>query len=255
MLKDILLNYLKNAELKYSIYIKDLKTGETCLVNHLQIVPSASIIKLFIMGATLEMVKAGKLSLKGRIILTKEEKVSYSILTLLDDKNSYTINDLILLMIIQSDNTATNKLISILGFDCINKFIKDNNFESTILQRKMMDHKGKENLCNLKDVTLFLDLIYNRKLIDEKYSKLMVSILTEQLDHSMMRLNLPENTIIANKTGDLELINHDVGIVFTEKKDYIFAMLTWDTVNDYYAKSIISCISKITYDYFMNGGD
>jgi len=258
MLNDILLNFLKDTKSKYSIVIKDLNSGDLCTINQFEIVPSASIIKLFIMGTTLEVVKSGNLSLKDRVILTRQEKVPYSILTLLDDENSYTLNDLILLMIIQSDNTATNKLIDILGFDVINKFITSYGFSSTILQRKMMDSEsrniGIENLCTLHDVALFLDLIYNGKLIDEDYSTLMVSFLTKQLDASMMRIYLPTDITIANKTGDLELLKHDVGIVYTAKTNYIFSTFTWEAISDKYAKDLIGNVSKITYDYFMNGG-
>ncbi|MPQ31329.1 serine hydrolase [Clostridium estertheticum] len=259
MLKNILLNYLSDAKLKYSIYIKELNQGEICEINQFEIVPSASIIKLFIMGSTLERVSAGTLSLKDRITINKKEKVPFSILTLLDDDNSYTINDLILLMVIQSDNTATNKLIDIIGFDSINDFIKKHNFNSSTLQRKMMDNesrlKGIDNLCNISDCALFLELIYNGKLINEEYSKLMVSILTHQLDDSMMKINLPTNITIAHKTGDLDFLKHDVGIVYTSKTNYIFSMFTWEAISDNYAKNLIGNISQITYDYFMNGGE
>jgi len=258
VLKNILLNYLRHAKLKYSIYIKDLNQVDICDINQFQIIPSASIIKLFIMGSTLERVSTGTLSLKDRITINKKEKVPFSILTLLDDDNSYTINDLILLMIIQSDNTATNKLIDIIGLNSINEFIRKHNFNSATLQRKMMDNdsrlKGIDNLCNISDCALFLELIYNGKLINEEYSKLMVNILTHQLDDSMMRIYLPTNITVANKTGDLELLKHDVGIVYTTKTDYIFSMFTWEAISDNYAKDLIGNVSKITYDYFMNGG-
>ncbi|WP_309568886.1 serine hydrolase [Clostridium estertheticum] len=82
----------------------------------------------------------------------------------------------------------------------------------------------------------------------------MVSILTNQLDDSMMKINLPTNITIAHKTGDLDFIKHDVGIVYTSKIDYIFSMFTWDAISDNYAKNLIGNVSKITYDYFMNGG-
>lgn len=258
MLKSILLNYLSDAKLKYSIYIKELNQVDVCEMNQFEIVPSASIIKLFIMGSTLERVSTGALSLKYRTTINKKEKVPFSILTLLDDDNSYTINDLILLMIIQSDNTATNKLIDIIGFDSINTFMKKYNFNSSIVQRKMMDNEARlkaiDNLCNISDCALFLELIYNGKLINEEYSKLMVSILTHQLDDSMMRIYLPASITIAHKTGDLELLKHDVGIVYTAKIDYIFSMFTWEAITDNYAKNLIGNVSKITYDYFMNGG-
>lgn len=257
MLKNLLLDYLGKAKLKYSIYIKDLNTKDLCCINENEIVPSASIIKLYIMGAVLELASKKNIDLNQRISITKEEKVPFSIISLLDD-NSYTINDLIMLMIIQSDNTATNKLIDIIGIKSINEFSEKSGFKNTTLQRKMMDFSsridGKENLTNVCDVAIFLEMIYRGELINKDFSEFTVNFLKEQLDNSMMRINLPDELIIAHKTGDLEYLKHDAGIVYTSSKDYIFIMFTWDAVSDNYARNIIGNISKITYDYFMSGG-
>lgn len=254
MLKTLLLDYLKNKDLKYSIYIKDLKNNEICCINENEIVASASIIKMFIMGATLELAHNKGIDLKQRIAITKEEKVPFSIISLLDD-NRYSIRDLIILMIIQSDNTATNKLIDIIGMKNINEFTKGLGFKNTTLQRKMMEFSsGKENFTCVSEVAIFLELIYKGGLINKEYSEVMVNFLKEQLDSSMMRISLPDELIIAHKTGDLEYLKHDVGIVYTTKKDYIFAMFTWEAISDNYARNVIGDISKITYDYFMVGG-
>jgi len=122
MLKNIIIEFMKNKNQKYSIFIKDLKSNETCTINQTQVVPSASIIKLFIMAKAFQLACIGKLNLNDRISISKNDRVPYSILYVLDETNTYTIRDLIILMIIQSDNTATNQLIHMLGMENINEF-------------------------------------------------------------------------------------------------------------------------------------
>jgi beta-lactamase class A len=259
VLKNIILEFMKDKNLKYSIFIKDLETDEICCINQGLVVPSASIIKLFIMAKAFELVNKGELNLNHRISIDKKERVPYSIIYILDDSNTYTIRDLITLMIIQSDNTATNQLIDMLGIESINKFISDLGFKDTSLNRKMMDFQarilGLDNYTTAQDVSKLLELMSKGKLISKECSEIMLEIMKMQLDNSMMKINLSEEIIVAHKTGDLQGIKHDVGIVYTKHKDYIFTMLTWDATCHNYGSNIIGKVSKISYDYLILGGD
>lgn len=258
MLKNVILEFMKNKNLKYSIVIKDLKSSVICNINGGKVVPSASIIKLFIMGKAFQLVNTGELNLNDRISINKNERVPYSILYVLDDRNTYTIRDLITLMIIQSDNTATNQLIYMLGMENINKFIRKLGFEDTILRRRMMDFDartlGMDNYTTAHDVAKFLEFLSNGQLISKESCDIMLNIMKMQLDNSMMKNYLHEELIVAHKTGDLPNIKHDVGIVYTSSKNYIFTMLTWDGFSDNYARDIIGKVSKISYDYLILGG-
>lgn len=257
MLKNIILDFMKDKNLKYSILIKDLKSNKTCCINEKEVVPSASIIKLFIMAKAFQLVSLGELNLSDRISINVEERVPYSIIYVLNDRNTYTIRDLITLMIIQSDNTATNQLIHMLGIKNINESICELGFQSTILNRKMMDFDarilGMENYTTAYDVAKLLELMHKGKLINKAYSDMMIEIMKMQLDNSMMRFNLEEELIVAHKTGDLSNIKHDVGIVYAKQKQYIFTMLTWDATGDNYARDIIGKVSRISYDHLILG--
>lgn len=83
-----------------------------------------------------------------------------------------TIRDLCNLMIILSDNTATNVLIDRLGIDEINKTIKNLGLKNTILSRKMYDMEskklGNENYFSLSDMAIILESIHNETLISAK---------------------------------------------------------------------------------------
>lgn len=257
MLKDIILDLMKEKNLKYSIYIKDLNSNEICNINQKSVVPSASIIKLFIMAKVFQLVSKGELKLSDRISVNKNERVPFSIIYVLDEENTYTIRDLVILMIIQSDNTATNQLIQMLGIENINKFIIDLGFTNTILKRKMMDFdtriNDKENYTSAHDVAKLLELMNNGELINKDSSGEMIKIMKMQLDNSMMRVSLDEELIVAHKTGDLPYIKHDVGIVYTKNKNYIFIMMTWDATCDNYARKIIGKVSRIAYNYLILG--
>ncbi|AZV56604.1 serine hydrolase [Clostridium sp. AWRP] len=256
MLYEKILAAIDLKKLNCAFVIENLKTGEKIAYNENIVVPSASLIKIPIMMEILNQVKEGKLSLKQRITVEDNVKVPFSILNLLESGNSYTLKDVITLMIIQSDNTAANILMDLAGMDNVNNYVKNLEIKNTVLQRKMMDSQarkeGRENRTTAADMAKFFEIIYKGEKIKESYSVIMKNILTAQLDNSVMRLNIPDDTLIAHKTGDLDGISHDAGIVYLPNADYIFCGLTWDAVTNNFARETIGKISKIAYDYFIS---
>lgn len=254
MLKNLILDSIDLEKFNCAFVIKNFKNGKEILHNENISVPSASLIKIPIMGEVLRQVKEGKLSLGQKITVSRDVKVPFSILTILEDENSYTLKDIITFMIVQSDNTATNILIDLAGMDKINEFIKSIGLTNTSLQRKMMDSKaveeGRQNWTSALDVSKILELIYKGDLVDHNSSKLMVDIMKNQLDGRMMMADIPDDTVVAHKSGDLTGINHDVGIVYLKDRDYIFSVLTWNADNENLARQTIGKMSKIVYDYF-----
>lgn len=254
MLLENLVNLIDENKMKCAFVIKSLKTGKKFEYNEGVVVPSASLIKIPIMMEILHQVKDGKISLDDRIVVKEDMKVPYSILSLLESGNSYSIKDVLTLMIIQSDNTATNILMDVAGMDNVNKYIKSLGLKNTILQRKMMDidarKAGRENRTTALDMSNFLELIYKSSEDNDYYGSIMKNILINQLDSSMMRLNIEDNIVIAHKTGELDGISHDAGIVYLENTDYIFCALTWDALSNMFARKTIGKLSKAAYDYF-----
>ncbi|OBR90675.1 MULTISPECIES: serine hydrolase [Clostridium] len=256
MLYEKILDVIDLKKLNCAFVIENLKTGEKIAYNENVVVPSASLIKIPIMMEILNQVKEGKLSLKQRITVNDNVKVPFSILNLLESGNSYTLKDIITLMIIQSDNTAANILMDLAGMDNVNNYVKNLEIKNTVLQRKMMDSQarkeGRENKTTAADMAKFFEIIYKGEKAKESHSVIMKNILTAQLDNSVMRLNIPDDTLIAHKTGDLDGISHDAGIVYLPNVDYIFCGLTWDAVTNNFARETIGKISKIAYDYFIS---
>jgi len=253
MLDGVINKALLDCNSNYAVFIKNFSTGEQISINTDLRVPSASIIKLFIMGAAFQGVQENLFALRDQITIKEDDKIPYSIISLLETNNTYSIKDLITLMIIQSDNTATNLMISLLGMEYINTFIQNQGMKQTILSRKMMDliarESGDENYTTVEDVSKYLNLLYEGKVVTPYFSKIMLDIMSNQLDISMMKRELSEEVHIAHKTGDLPYIKHDAGIVYSLAGDYIFSMFTWDAKDDLCSKKLIGTVSKMVYDY------
>lgn len=256
MLKGLILNAIDFKKMNCGFLIKNLSTGEVFSHEEKAVVSSASLIKIPIMGEVLRQVSMGSLSLEQRLTVNEKDKVPFSILNELSTGNSYSLRDVITLMIIQSDNTATNMLIDLAGMNNINSFIKNNGLLSTVLSRKMMDfnarQEGRDNFTTAMDMAKILEKIYRGELVNRSSSLLMLDILKRQLDNSMIRLFIPEETPIAHKTGGLDGIEHDAGIIFNDKCDYIFTALTWGSASTYSSRETIGKMSRIAYDYFTN---
>lgn len=246
--------------IKYSLYVEDLnKEKKLYSYNINQKVSSASIIKIFIMGEAYNQMNKGKILLEKRANISQKNIVKGSIIRNLS-KNDYSINDLIFLMINLSDNIATNQLIDILGMKNINNFIKKVGLENTVLNRKMMDFKMKEkgldNITTVEDVSIFLRKLYNGEIINKDISKEILHIMKKQLDNRMMSRNIDKSiTKISHKTGDLDRLNHDSGIIYTKDTDYIFTMFTWDGIDNLYGRKLIGEVSEKIYNYITKNYD
>ena len=245
---------MKRRQSQYAYYIEDLKSGDLCAKDEKRVVPSASLIKLVVLGEIMRRVREGSLSLSQRVSIKESDKVPFSILTLLDTGNTYTLADVITLMIVQSDNTAANILIEIAGMDKVNEFSRSLGLKDTSIARLMMDFKareeGRENYTSAADMGAFLEALYRKSILDEASSAFMLDVMKKQLDTSMMMLFIPDETVVAHKTGELDKLDHEAAIVFSDKCDYIFVALVWDAPDNNTARLALGEMSKIAYDFF-----
>lgn len=249
-------NYIQTYDANIALAYKDLNNSDTILINENKIFPSASTIKLLILAELFNRVEKKEISLSDKVDIYKFDKVGGDgILKEIESEISLTYKDVATLMIILSDNYATNILIDTLGFDNINNLAKELNLSNTKLNRKMMDteaaKKGLENKTCALDLLKILELIYSKTYISEEMSVLANDILLRQQVNGLNIL-LPEDTKIAHKTGDLDNLEHDVGIIYLEDIDYILCILTNELDTNYQGKKIISEISKMVYDYNIN---
>lgn len=222
---ETIISKLKNMQGDVSFYYKNLTTNNTIGYNEEKIMLAASVIKLTILVEAFKQIKEDKIKKEEFFITCEDDKVpSCGALNYMREDLRVTLKDLYVLMIILSDNYATNILIDKLGMDNINKTIKEIGLKNTVLNRKMFDSEkaelGLENYISASDVGYLLEKMYNKNLIDEKSSEEMISILKNQRLNGKMPFflhSLKPKIEIAHKTGEDTNITHDVGIVFAKE--------------------------------------
>jgi beta-lactamase class A len=230
---------------KVGFYAKDLKTGATVAIDPDVAVPTASVIKLPIMVEAFYQVKAGKHRLDERLKLTKENQVEGSgVLTLLQPGLEPTLQDAITLMITESDNTATNMVIDAIGIPAVNERIRSMGLMNTYLYKKVFmppqgptpaDQKkfglGK---TTAREMATVMESIERCDLGDAKLCKQMVGILKNQSVRTMVPRYLEivdtseTDSAIGNKTGSLDEVRNDVGIVYTKHGPIVISAFTYD---------------------------
>ncbi len=248
---------LDNKKIDYSFAITDLRFP----VFHLTLqseedFPAASLVKLPILAVLFKAHQEGKVDLDQKVIIKRKDITGGSgKIKAMSLPHETTLRELAKLMITISDNTATNKIIDILGFDYINQQFKEIGLKNTILKRKMMDfssrRKGIENYINSRDIVYLLKKIYNGNLINKEYSKIALEFLKEQKVNDRLPRYLPEGVVVAHKTGLERGIVHDAGIVLTPKGDYVICALLKGIKSYRKAKKIIAEISLLTYNLYQ----
>lgn len=242
------LDYIKAEECEVSVYFKQLNGDKFFEYKSQNRVPSASTIKILILAALFQKVIEGRVDLNNRIEVNEKDIVDGAgVIYILDKNNSYTILDLAKLMIILSDNTATNILIDLIGIEYINNYAKTIGLKNTELQRKMMDFEkrkmGLENLTTANDLGIILEKLYKHEILNENYCELAIDIMKNQILRGGIDRFLGEKYKIANKTGELNHLEHDCGFIFGED-EYVISILTMGKEN-YKLKEIIGHISKM----------
>lgn len=257
-----------------SIYAKNLVTGATYSLAGDEPVRTASTIKLPIMIECFAEAAEGKLDLASPITLTEEEKVSGSgILQDLTPGREYPLRDLIMLMITLSDNTATNLILNRVGGNAVNARMAKLGLEQTRSMRKILGDGNKlkpfpsgisdegakpENKkwgigrSSPHEMVTLLEKLYLGELVNKDASAQMLEILKKQRDHSSIGRYL-KDVVIANKSGALDALRSDVGIVFA-KQGAIAMAITVDGMPepdwspDNAGEVLISQLSEILLD-------
>lgn len=235
---------------KWAVCVENLENNENFGYNSSEKMQSASVIKVFIMGAVYDRMCYP--SSPKRLIPADE---AY------DGELRYLLEQ----MITVSDNDAANQLITKLGegdfqagAQVVNQFCKENGYTSTSIGRKFLESNPTgDNYTSAKDCTKLLADIYNGTCVGKEASGKMLDILKQQTNTSKIPSGLPSGITTANKTGEmpegygLGCIENDMAIVFTERGDYVLTVLSNELGGrNEEAKQVIRQVSEAVNDLF-----
>jgi beta-lactamase class A len=221
-LDEIIQNELTNINGSYGIVVKNLKTSEIYYLNEHKTFVSASLYKLWVMATAYKQINDG--------ILSEDD--------IIDSLNK---------MITISDNETSLLLSEKVGLLNVDSFLHSNGLEESKILLETP-------IVTASDIALFFEKLYKGKLANPQNTKKMLDLLKAQEINYGIPKYLPDNIVIAHKTGKLDEFSHDAGIIYTPKGDYIIAILTesddnknGDTTS---AEEQIAKISLAVYNYF-----
>ena len=235
----------RSVNARWGIYIKCIETGEEIAINADETMDTMSVIKIPLMVEVFRQIEAGKFALADRVALKESEKrPGTGVIRSLDAGVSLTVKDLITLMIIVSDNTATDMLFEkVGGVESVNKLMQSyglNTIKATgpsdvwfkALRAEPdtwkfhTEGKTPYGLSSSRDLGKLLEKIQKGEAVSKQASEQMLQIMRGQVYSS----RLPKYVTgfrIPHKTGDfMPYIGNDVGILESPSRHIVISVFT-----------------------------
>ncbi len=237
------------------VAIRDLTTGEEFLINQNLTFATGSSIKIPVLIELHKQASAGKYKLTDQRWLERTDKVGGSgvINNFGDHTSQLSLNDLAVLMIVLSDNTATNMLIDQTGMANVNATLDQLGLKAIRLRRKMIDTaasaRGDENIATPFAATDLMSKLYRGEVISRSLSDDVLKFLKLRKSSPIPRL-LPSNIAIANKPGGIEGVACDWAIVYVPGRPFAISVMTNYNGESANADEAIAKVAKLAYDYF-----
>jgi beta-lactamase class A len=246
-LESVVTNSLKGTTGTYAVVIKNLKTGESYSLNADKKFTSASLYKLWVMATIFQQVETGKLSMdtmvkKDIATLNEDFDIASDAAELTDGAFNMSVKNALNQMITISHNYAALSLVQEVGLSNIANFLKQQGFVNSNVKSPPS--------TTAPDIALFFEKLYEGHFAGPESTKQMIELLKKQQINDRIPKYLPEGVEVAHKTGELDFVKHDAGIVFTEKGDYIIVVLS-ESKSPSGAADRIALLSKDIFEYFL----
>jgi beta-lactamase class A len=237
-----------------ALYAHNLKTGQSASLSPDLQVKTASVIKLGILLAAAEQIRAGHAALAERLVLDKPNQVEGSgVLGQLTPPIALTFGDTLTLMVILSDNTATNLAIDRLGLSSIDATLRAAGLQQTWLYKKVYvpasgPMPSDQPLFGLgkttpREMASIVERFATCRLALDNSAPLpadgpLCGAILHMLRRQQDRDSLPryvesmdtseQGSAIGNKTGALDQVRNDVALFSTKNGPVVIAAFTFD---------------------------
>jgi beta-lactamase class A len=240
---------------KVNLFAKNIDTGRAFGYHPDEKVRTASTIKLPLIAAAFEAITEGKASWDDRVTLREEDKVSGAgILPEFSAGDTLTLRALSHLMIVLSDNTATNLMLDHFSDDYVNEWAEHFGMPNTKFLRKIGGASPSKaafdpqyspyglGVSTSREMVKLMEGFETGIVVNPEASKEIITILKRQQDRNGIPRKL-KGLEVANKTGALDHLRSDVGVVYSKKGRIVMAItcddipeVDWSTDNPGYLK-------------------
>jgi beta-lactamase class A len=274
------------------VAVKHLGTGESAAVNGDELYPTASVFKVPVIIELFNRVELGMIDLDERVMLIEDTKVPGSgILKELEEGLEVTFRDLMRMMMILSDNTATDMILERVGIENVNQRMRSLGLKHTVIvggcRDLLFDLVGGNDLPAAKRTvitwnemakngankgTWSLDIEHNNVTTPNETNQLLELIVKGQVaspsscaeilsimdkcqtgEYRIPKYLPVERVKMTRKTGSLPGIRNDIGIITIKdtNEQYTISCFTKSVLDVYSAEEAIAKTSKAVYDYFI----
>ncbi|MDQ7823026.1 MAG: serine hydrolase [Candidatus Eremiobacteraeota bacterium] len=228
---------------------RDLSSGVHREIRDTELFPAASVIKVPILVECYHRADEGLMDLDGECTIREEDIVGGS--GVVGDRGAgekYTYRELARLMIVKSDNTASDVLLAKCGMEGVNRRMKGMGLENTVVKRKIFEFeamdRGLDNMTTPRDMTKLLTVLYKGT---DGPSKEIMAVLRGQERRDLIPAGLPPGIPIAHKTGELAGTLLDAGIVYYPGRPYALSLMGREIHDSEQAKRSFAELSGAIY--------
>lgn len=246
-LQQILQQSVKDLPGDWAIAVKKLDTGQMAEVNPSKQFVAASLYKLDVLLTLATLHAQGELNYTDWITTTLDDDAEdYSNGDPgIDPGTLLSVQRAAELMIDESNNTAAAMLIrTVGGQDAINNVLQDYGLNHTLFD------PANDNLTSADDMMRYFEMLYSARLVSADESKWMLDILLRQELNYLIPNNLPSSVPVAHKTGNLDYLFHDAGIVYAPSGAFAIVVLAENLDTEDTARAQTPIIAQAVYDYF-----
>lgn len=258
---------------KVAVAMKHLGTGETFFRNADDVMPTASLVKLPIMAEVYAQAEAGKVKLEDMVTLSKDEMVPGS--GILTDHFSpgarFSLRDAVHLMIVYSDNTATNLVLDKVGIRPVNEKMAALGLKETRINAKVF--KGSTTSVDpartkqyglgsttAREMLTLLELLNTGELVSADASKAMIEHLKKCEDKDKFPRFLPKGVTVAHKTGSVNESRTDAGLLMFKEGPVALVVLTNQNADkswtpDNAGNKLCADIARVVVQHYHPAGD
>ncbi len=214
--------------------------------------PTASTIKLAILYELLKQCEEGKLALDKPARLDRAQVVAGSGVLQHLSTPTLSLADHAALMIILSDNTATNVVIDAVGMANVTARMKALKLGDILLRRKMMDgaaaRRGDENVASPASLAKTAEMLWRGEGLEKQSRDAAVRILYEV--PGAIRRAVPARVRVASKTGTLDGVRAEAAVVELDARPFALAVMTTYLRNDPDGDRAIGQVADAAFSYF-----
>lgn len=211
------------------IALRDPTSGLTLGINAAEIFPTASTIKIHVLVQLLRRAELGEIDLQERITIPVADHVLGSgVLAYLTGAVELSLLDIATLMIIASDNTATNLCIERAGIAETNQWLQTLGLVETKVRRKMMDNiaavRDQENVSTPAELVTMLSLLHTGQ--PSAWVAAEALAILKKPNNGFIPRGVPADLAVANKPGWVDSAMCDVAIIYLPRRPYLLAVMT-----------------------------